>query len=69
MKLVKDSKQLIEDLADDGEVIYERLGIVQHLKLASNYHERIKEGKEEQVNIKYQLNFFRKKDRRKPKNL
>ena len=62
MKLVKESKQLIEDLADEGEVIYERLGIVQQVKVASNYHERIKEGKEEQVQYRL-LNLLEKRTR------
>ena len=51
MKLVRDSKQLIEDLADQNDLIYDKLGIVKELKVATNYHERLKEGKEEQVNL------------------
>ena len=49
MKLVKDNIPLIEELADSGDLIYEKLGIVQHLRVGTNYLERIKEGKEELV--------------------
>eukprot|EP00347_Sterkiella_histriomuscorum_P008518 403344795 len=41
MKLIADNKHLFEELYDQDDLLKERLGIVQHLKQVTNYHDRI----------------------------
>ena len=55
MKLIKDNKDVIEEYADQDDLLKEKLGIVQHIPQVTSYHERATlENKEESV--KYMSN-------------
>lgn len=51
MQLIRDNKKLVEDYADEDNILKEKLGLVQHLKVVTQLHDRIHEGKDEFVNF------------------
>lgn len=51
MQLIRDNKKLVEDYVDEDNILKEKLGLVQHLKVVTQLHDRIHEGKDEFVNF------------------
>lgn len=41
MKLISDNKEIFEEYYDDDDLLKEKLGIVQHVRHVTNYHERL----------------------------
>ena len=41
MKQIQENKELFEELYDNDDLLREKLGIVQHVRHVTNYHERI----------------------------